>query len=79
MPIKYISFSSSTRTQFFYHPMEEFILQAPTTITTTEITTTETTITTVVEHSRHPLLTDLDYPVGLSELCEFLRKEIMKL
>lgn len=69
IPVKYISFSSSTRTQFFYQPMEEVILKAPS--MTTTITTITTITTTVVERSKHPLLAELDYPVGLSELCEF--------
>lgn len=69
IPVKYISFSSATRAQFFYDAVEEIVLKAPvsSTITTTTINTLE-----IVEESKHPLLETLDYPIGLSELCKLL-------
>lgn len=63
--IKYISFASASRSQFFYETQETVIAKLPfkpvSPITSWEVTQL---------HIKHPLLNIIDWPVGLSDLCK---------
>lgn len=59
--VKYVSFSSRARIQYFYDVNEEGIIAAPQRIHTHDVSI----------NVKHPLFDVVDYPVGVSDLCKF--------
>lgn len=59
--VKYISFASHGRAQFFYGVLEDIIQKLP--VVSEMVSELETIV-----HGMHPLLEKFDYPVGLAEL-----------
>lgn len=59
--VKYISFASYGRVQFFHDVDEVAIQQLP-------IGHTVATEVEAIDHAKHPLLAELDYPIGMAEL-----------
>lgn len=55
VPVKYISFGSKSRVQYFYNVDEEALM------TTKPITPVRV---------KHPILSALEFPLGLAQLCE---------
>lgn len=69
LDIKYVSFSAPTRVQFFWEVNEEKIVTLPTRpfILLPDIEEGESNI-------KHPLLSVIDYPLGLAELCKYFNQ-----
>lgn len=63
--VKYISFASPSRSQFFYDVDEDVIVKLPVKVDT-PLTSLEMSQLTV----KHPLLAKLEYPIGLSSICK---------
>lgn len=59
--VKYISFASTRRVQFFYETDEHALLTVPVKQVSTEN----------LFYMKHPLFNVVDYPVGLADLCKF--------
>lgn len=54
-PVKYISFGSKTQVQYFYNVNEEALI---------------TTKPVVPVKVKHPILSALEFPLGLAQLCK---------
>lgn len=65
IPINYISFASPARALFFYDTDEESIAKIP-----MKLDDSESTLEMTQLNVKHQLLTVLDYPIGLSDLCK---------
>lgn len=62
LDIKYVSFGSNSRVQFFYGVDYKTILSMP------ALDKSENLVGNVIESVQHPMLTSYDYPVGAADL-----------
>lgn len=59
VPVKYLSFSSKTRIQFFYNVDEDGLLSVATKPVKPPVKV------------KHPILSALEFPLGLAQLCKY--------
>lgn len=60
--VKYVSFASPSRVQYFYDVNEEKLITAPVKLPTREVSV----------NVKYPLFNVVDYPIGVTDLCKSL-------